>query len=228
LGSPANLSLSFDAGVRAGTGLYIDGPTTVQMTDGWLGVACERPLIAHPGDGVAGAAASAAPGELVIGPDSSGLFDLHRGTVASLSMSMDGAMTMDIKHGLLEIRDSDYTATVTDWINEGRIGSFGRYNDPSLFYITYSDSHTRVRAIDPDPHPADYNRDGYVTDADYTVWADTYGSTTVLWADGNNDGVVSDADYTIWADATLAPGVPEPMTMLVLGLGSLGLLRRRR
>jgi GEVED domain-containing protein/Big-like domain-containing protein len=48
----------------------------------------------------------------------------------------------------------------------------------------------------------DANGDGAVTDADYTIWADNYGSTSGNWniGDFNGDGNVSDADYTIWAD----------------------------
>jgi endonuclease/exonuclease/phosphatase family metal-dependent hydrolase len=47
----------------------------------------------------------------------------------------------------------------------------------------------------------DYNRDGTVDLADYTLWADSYGKTgDDLPADGNGDGVVDLADYTIWAD----------------------------
>lgn len=47
----------------------------------------------------------------------------------------------------------------------------------------------------------DYNNDGTVDQADYTVWADSYGqSGSGLPADGNNDGTIDQADYTIWAD----------------------------
>lgn len=80
----------------------------------------------------------------------------------------------------------------------------------------------------------DYNDDGSVDAADYTVWADNFGSTTLLDADGNNDGVVDAADYTIWADnfgasRASAQGllIPEPCTAIVLFAGLLGLSRRR-
>jgi hypothetical protein len=44
----------------------------------------------------------------------------------------------------------------------------------------------------------DYNRDGTVDAADYTVWRKTEGSTTELAADGNGDGKVDKADHDLW------------------------------
>ena len=48
--------------------------------------------------------------------------------------------------------------------------------------------------------PGDYNANGTVDAADYTMWRDTLGSTTDLRADGNGDGVVNTLDYTLWKD----------------------------
>ncbi len=53
----------------------------------------------------------------------------------------------------------------------------------------------RVAAI------GDFNRDGQVDAADYTIWRDTNGSTTDLRADANGDGVVDQADYDAWKAA---------------------------
>lgn len=46
--------------------------------------------------------------------------------------------------------------------------------------------------------PGDFNLDGQVDAADYTVWRDTLGSKTDLRADGNGDGAVDQADLEIW------------------------------
>ncbi|MEM8495978.1 MAG: SGNH/GDSL hydrolase family protein [Planctomycetota bacterium] len=81
----------------------------------------------------------------------------------------------------------------------------------------------------------DYNGNGEVDAADYTIWADSFGSTLDLAADGNGDGVVDAADYTIWADnfgnATPlnadALRIPEPTTLAICGLAG-GLLACRR
>ena len=71
----------------------------------------------------------------------------------------------------------------------------------------------------------DYNGDGKVDGADYTVWKEAYGSQGPnLRADGNRNNVVDAADYTIWRDAVSTAGtssleklnVPEPGTMWLL------------
>lgn len=84
------------------------------------------------------------------------------------------------------------------------------------------------------PTPGDYNGDGTVNAADFTVWRDNFGSTANLAADGNNNGVVDQADYAIWKQnygqtaASGAATVPEPMAILLVGLGTAMLYGRRR
>jgi hypothetical protein len=85
--------------------------------------------------------------------------------------------------------------------------------------------------------PGDYNGDGVVDAADYTIWRDTLGSTTDLRADGNGDHVIDSGDYDVWTSAfgtTYSFGsgsgsrgdraVPEPSGLALLGIGSVGLL----
>lgn len=86
----------------------------------------------------------------------------------------------------------------------------------------------------------DYNFDGIVDAADYTVWRDMLGSRSALAADGNRDGVVNADDYELWRSNfglttsignaamastfaqsdTIHSAVPEP-TALRLFVGSL-------
>ena len=47
---------------------------------------------------------------------------------------------------------------------------------------------------------ADGDGDGVINDADYDVWVANFGSGTPLAGDYNNDGVVDAADYTVWRD----------------------------
>lgn len=94
----------------------------------------------------------------------------------------------------------------------------------------------------------DYDHNGQVEQADYTVWRQNFGSTTLLDADGNINGVVDAADYVIWrknlgnswpgAGSSVGGGqslglvnsaVPEPTSGALIWLaGSVFLLRVRR
>ena len=49
--------------------------------------------------------------------------------------------------------------------------------------------------------PGDYNRDGTVNAADYTVWRDNLGATGIMpltGADGDGNGLVDAVDYQVW------------------------------
>jgi hypothetical protein len=88
----------------------------------------------------------------------------------------------------------------------------------------------------------DYNGDGVVDAADYTVWRDTMGSSgSTLAADGNHNGTIDAGDYDVWrnnfgaiagsgsgADGNMNVAVPEPATLIMLLGGILTICSRCR
>ncbi len=77
--------------------------------------------------------------------------------------------------------------------------------DPATVFQWYDAAGSQFNAIaiplGPTPtENGDYNGDGMVNLADYTVWRDNLGATNASLAegDGNGDGSVTAADYQVW------------------------------
>jgi hypothetical protein len=79
----------------------------------------------------------------------------------------------------------------------------------------------------------DYNDDGFVDAADYTVWRDAYATDSGgLIADGDGSGSIDPGDFDVWAAnygaGNIRPSaVPEPAA-IVLALGAAIVSARRR
>jgi hypothetical protein len=102
--------------------------------------------------------------------------------------------------------------------------------------------------LNQDYLPWDYNRNGEVDAADYTIWRDTLGQadpnpgTDPLAANANRSGSVDPLDYVAWkyhfGESLPLPlpagagslAVPEPAALLLFGIGSamIALLRKKR
>ncbi|TWT78326.1 hypothetical protein Pla123a_11170 [Posidoniimonas polymericola] len=104
-------------------------------------------------------------------------------------------------------------------------------SEAELLYLSMNAPETTILT-------GDYNLDGVVDAADYTVWRDADGTSVVAGsgADGNGDGVVDSGDYLVWKthygeSSGSAPGsaaiAPEPAALGLLLAASIGVLSRR-
>ncbi len=88
--------------------------------------------------------------------------------------------------------------------------------------------------------PGDYDGNGTVDAADYTLWRQALGSADDLRADGNGNLVIDNGDYDIWKSAfgtvysfgagafvVAGAAVPEPATIHLLLIGFVFGRRRR-
>jgi cyclophilin family peptidyl-prolyl cis-trans isomerase len=124
-------------------------------------------------------------------------------------------------------------------------GGFSDINLPLLPAGAVWDLNTSATDVTLSVAAADYNQDGTVNAADYTVWRNTRGMTVAAYggADGNGDTVINRADYLVWknnygntrgsaegAGSAIGTAVPEPpaalLAMVVAGI--FGLMRYRR
>ncbi len=125
------------------------------------------------------------------------------------------------------------------WINDASLLAASASNAT----IAANETNTigfRVARVTPQTLPGDYNSDGNVDAADYTVWRDTLGSTEDLRANGDDTGasmgVIDAADYDVWktnfgqpagAAAAHATTIPEPATPILLAAVALLAPRRK-
>jgi hypothetical protein len=103
----------------------------------------------------------------------------------------------------------------------------------------YAGATGSVNLTPPISPTGDYNHDGTVNAADYTVWRDKLGHAAApngSGADGDADGAVDDGDYTFWksnfgdivpgggGSARAATAVPEPVLLSLAIQGMVGFM----
>jgi hypothetical protein len=181
-------------------------------------------------------------GSVGFGPDASLGIELGGTTpgtqydrlVIAGSASLDGALHVSLINDFTPSGGQQFTIlTAGSIVNNGFM-----LTGPaaSSFSLLVSSNSVILQAISVGV-PGDYNQDGIVDAADFTVWRDTRGSTTNLIADGNGNNAIDAGDYTVWqqnfgqADAKnsvdSAELVPEPASAIGLIIGLL-IVRFRR
>jgi T5SS/PEP-CTERM-associated repeat protein len=120
----------------------------------------------------------------------------------------------------------------------GVSGHFTSFDLPSLltgghgpfWTILYTNTDVILKLVNTTT--GDYNHNGVVDAADYTVWRDSLGKTGInLPADGDGDNAVTPADFTIWKNnfGNVAPGsgaaasasVAEPASLTLIAFAAI-------
>ncbi|MEX2169901.1 MAG: hypothetical protein WD851_11370 [Pirellulales bacterium] len=157
--------------------------------------------------------------------------DVVTGVEFSIPLSQIGNPTGDIRiTAFVNNGGHDYASNqfAGDGILGGNPGSNGTggFTDGQLAFSLASIAGNQFVTVANTfvPASADYNGNGVVDAADYTVWRDTLGSTTNLDADGNGNNVIDAGDYDEWRQAfgegagsgASDVAVPEPGSLLLV------------
>ncbi|TWT87479.1 hypothetical protein Mal64_30180 [Pseudobythopirellula maris] len=156
--------------------------------------------------------------------------------------------------------DSDWDVAVTVATGTFAAGADPRFGLASLFDAFVFDDMNSVPSFSSDTifstlirtnisgsiANGDYNENGFVDAADFTVWRDAMGTGVApgTSADGTGDGMIDDDDYDLWVanfgleipapslatSSSSSLAVPEPGTAWLTGLavGAIGLLLREK
>jgi hypothetical protein len=175
--------------------------------------------------------------------DNIDLSDLPNG-LAWREFSLDDVYVTDFFYaGIQPTGNELFTFGVAEDLPSG--SNFGRSHIyvPSTGSLTAHGDDLMIAAVVGAVMPGiagDYNQNGTVDAADYTLWRNTFGQTGVgLPADGDENGVVDDGDYGVWklhfgqsapggnGGASFGRSAPEPGGITPAFVGAVVLVARR-
>ena len=150
----------------------------------------------------------------------------------TLDVSLDSSAAVPSLGDAFDILDFGSASGAFDILHLPDLPSGLTWNTNSLLT-------TGVLEVVADGLTGDYNEDSVVDAADYTVWCDKLGDDglTLPNRDPANSGVVGENDYNSWrshfgeslqAESTALSAVPEPTTVLLAAVATMGLAAFRR
>jgi hypothetical protein len=183
-------------------------------------------------------------GELFVELTGTGLNQFDRLVVNGIAL-LNGRLLVELDGGFIPALGNTFPVLST---SAGVNGTFDSYDMPTLgtgnsLAVVYSANSVTLQVIAG--LWGDYNGDGTVNAADYTVWRNTLGAMVTAFggADGSGNGIVDQADYAVWKGNfgdSLGPGaggssladanaaVPEPAAAVLALIASMFAQRLRR
>jgi T5SS/PEP-CTERM-associated repeat protein len=226
------LSLANGGTVSSGGPISVGASGTVTGNGTIVGTLSNAGIVA-PGQSVGSLSVSGNYSQSAIGKLKIELAGTSAGDYDTLNISAQATLagTLDVELGLNggnpfvpQLGDTFQFLTA----GGGVVGKFTTADLPTLaagkmWQVRYSATATTLVV----KLAGDYNDNGVVDAADYTVWRNLLGATLDPRADGDTNGIVNIADYNIWkanfgavagagaGGAALAVSVPEPTAGMV-------------
>jgi prepilin-type N-terminal cleavage/methylation domain-containing protein/prepilin-type processing-associated H-X9-DG protein len=159
--------------------------------------------------------------------------------INAVSALLDGVLEITLATGFAPVAGQQFSLIQAGGISGGFDSILLPSLAPGLTWNVASGPTSLVLSVGGASLAGDYNSNGQVDAADYSVWRNTLGSATALAADGNGNHVIDQGDYAVWKSSfgmTLGAGsggsgtaVPEPSSccLTLAAAASLAVIRSR-